>query len=599
MKKSVVVIGVGPRGLGVLERLHAHCISGSLPEELSIHLIDAVGEGQGVHETAQPDYLLVNTVAGQITVFADPTVADAGPVVFGPSLAQWANVDSNIYLPRATLGKYLRFAYRYFVDLLSASIPLHEHKTSASRVSRNDDGSYCVSLDNGEKIHADFLFLCTGHGSNRLNEEEEEIQRWVSSMAYKNPSARYIPRCYPLSILDGIPSDVRVGIRGIGLSANDVVAALTAGRGGIFFRTKHGELRYAVSGREPSLYIFSRQSIPFSARAINQKGVAGQHKAAFLTRDAIDLARARRGRYQLNFRQDLLPLLISEMCLAMRRAQSINTASLFIDGPTTEEKELVYRLLCPNDDRQFSDIATYQTYIVGLMQADLQQANRGNVDDPIKAATDVIRDVRDNLRYAIEQRGLTAESHREFFEQFVPAMNRIAVGPPKERVEEWLALIDAGVLKLAGGPGATMERSDSDGCFLVKTQFAAQVHVAKVDVVVDARIEPISLAYDNSPLLLALQDDGLVRPFFNGEFGAGGIDVDSNNHPRNAEGVLAPNMWALGNLAEGANFYTYILPRPMVSSRFIHDAGRAVLEMLAAMRKPEPAREFELSNDTS
>ena len=591
MKKSAVIIGVGPRGLGILERLHAHCLSGSLPEQLSIHLVDPLGEGQGAHLADQPDYLLVNTVAGQITVFADRTVEGAGPVVFGPSLAQWANVDSNAYLPCATLGRYLRFAYRYFVDLLSEYIPIYEHKINAKRVTRADKGCYCVGLENGEKIHADFLFLCTGHGSNRLREDEEEIQHWVSSVASKNHFLQYLPHCYPLSALDQVPSDARVGIHGIGLSASDVVAALTTGRGGTFFRTRDGELRYAVSGREPSLYIFSRQSIPFSARAVNQKGIGEQHEAIFLTREAIDLARDRRGRYQLDFRQDVLPLLIREMCLVMRRSQSLDTSSLLVDGPTVEEKEVVYGLLRPTGGQQFPDIASYQTHFTGLMRADLRRASRGNVSDPIKAATEVIRDVRGNLRYAIEQGGLTADSHREFFEEFMPAINRLAVGLPKERVEEWLALFDVGILQLAGGPGATTERSDNDGCFLVKTQFATKIHVAAVDVFVDACIEPISLMYDNSHLLPALQDDGLVRPFFNGEFSTVGIDVDLSNHPRNAEGISAVNMWALGNISEGANFYTNILPRPTVCSRFIHDTGRAVLEMLAAMRKPEFASE--------
>lgn len=583
MKTSVVIIGMGPRGLGILERLHAHCLSGSLPDDFVLHLVDPVGEGQGVHPADQPEYLLVNTVAGQITVFADHTVKDAGPIVLGPSFAQWANVDPNAYLSRATLGGYLRFAYRYFVDVLSQFITIDEHKLNVTRVARDGQNAYSVLLENGQQIHADYLFLCTGHGSNRLHEQEEKIQRWATAAAARNPLVRYLPRCYPLAALNDIASHARVGIRGIGLSANDAVAALTTGRGGRFFRTRSGELRYAVSGQEPTLYLYSRHSIPFAARAVNQKGIGGQHKAFFLTRDAIDLARARRGGYQIDFRQDVLPLLIREMCLVMRNAQGRDTSSLLVDGPTQEERDSIDRLFRHVDASEFADLATYQAHFVERMREDLAHACRGNVDDPIKAATDVIRDVRDNLRYAIEQRGLTPESHRDFFEEFVPAMNRLAVGPPKERVEEWLALMDAGVLQLAGGPGATTECPDSDACFVVKTRFADGTCEAAVDVLVDARIDPVSLTYDSSPLLLALQSEGLVKPFSNGGFSVGGIDVDANNHPVDAHGVTAQNLWALGNLTEGANFYTYILPRPLVNSRFIHDAGRAVLEMLAMM----------------
>ncbi|MCP3717391.1 FAD/NAD(P)-binding protein [Paraburkholderia sp. CNPSo 3281] len=77
MTSSIGIVGVGPRGLGLLERLHAHCLSGSLPDDLVIHLVDPVCEGVGVHLADQPDYLPVNTVAGQITVFAIQTVKDA------------------------------------------------------------------------------------------------------------------------------------------------------------------------------------------------------------------------------------------------------------------------------------------------------------------------------------------------------------------------------------------------------------------------------------------------------------------------------------------------------------------------------------------
>lgn len=589
MTSSVVIVGVGPRGLGLLERLHAHCLSGSLPDDLVVHLVDPVGEGVGVHLADQPDYLLVNTVAGQITVFADQTVKDAGPVLFGPSLAQWANVDENAYLPRATLGRYLRFAYRYFLDLLLASIPVHEHRTRAVAVTRRAGGGYCVELEHGAPLRADFLFLCTGHGRNRLDARQEALLRWSASSIAHNRLVQYLPRCYPLAALEAIPDRARVAIRGMGLSANDVVATLTSGRGGSFFRTRHGQLRYAVSGREPTLMLFSRQSLPFGARARNQKGVGGQHQAVFLTRQAIDHARERRGPARLDFREDLLPLLTREMVLVMRAARGVETASLLADGPRPEETEQVMALLDLLGTRAFANIETYREHVDAAMREDLQCAARGNVDDPHKAATDVIRDVRDNLRYAIEHGGLSAESYRDYLDNFVPAMNRLAVGPPMSRVEEWLALADAGVLQFCGGPGAQLELDDKAGCFIVHTRFGESAYRAAADVLIDARIEAASLELDDSPLLSSMHAAGLIRPFANGEVVPGGIDIDAHGHPLDATGRPLARVWALGNPTEGANFYTYILPRPRVNSRFIHDAGRAVLEVFDAMRARQPS----------
>lgn len=48
----------------------------------------------------------------------------------------------------------------------------------------------------------------------------------------------------------------------------------------------------------------------------------------------------------------------------------------------------------------------------------------------------------------------------------------------------------------------------------------------------------------------------------------GGLDIDQCQHPINRMGEAQTAFWVLGNPAEGANFYTYVLPRPLVNSRF-------------------------------
>ena len=67
---AVAIVGMGPRGLTVLERIleHAH----SLPEasRLDIEVFEPGDCGQGVHPAGQSDHLLINTVASQVTMFA-------------------------------------------------------------------------------------------------------------------------------------------------------------------------------------------------------------------------------------------------------------------------------------------------------------------------------------------------------------------------------------------------------------------------------------------------------------------------------------------------------------------------------------------------
>ncbi|MFL6676765.1 MAG: FAD/NAD(P)-binding protein, partial [Burkholderiaceae bacterium] len=95
MKKSRIgIIGVGSRGLTLLERIVAQ--ERQRPSgRIEILLFDPNAPGPGCHDPAQSELHLVNTVAGQLTVFADASVVDAGPVVEGPSFHQWLNQQND------------------------------------------------------------------------------------------------------------------------------------------------------------------------------------------------------------------------------------------------------------------------------------------------------------------------------------------------------------------------------------------------------------------------------------------------------------------------------------------------------------------------
>ena len=133
-KLQLAIVGLGPRGLSVAERVCANAES-LLPHgrELVIHVIDPhVLEGGQVWRTTQDRVLLMNTVACQVTVFVDDTVDCDGPVVTGPSLYEWArsialigrpNVPEVVraeavalgpddYPSRAFYGSYLQWARR-------------------------------------------------------------------------------------------------------------------------------------------------------------------------------------------------------------------------------------------------------------------------------------------------------------------------------------------------------------------------------------------------------------------------------------------------------------------------------------------------------
>src|SRR4051812_36881702 len=86
----VVIVGAGPRGTGILERLLPNV--GARP--LRVELVDPFPPGGGrVWRQEQSSLMWMNAMAGNVTMFPDDTVTCVGPIRTGPSLSEWAEAD--------------------------------------------------------------------------------------------------------------------------------------------------------------------------------------------------------------------------------------------------------------------------------------------------------------------------------------------------------------------------------------------------------------------------------------------------------------------------------------------------------------------------
>src|SRR5664279_1230622 len=87
---ALVFVGGGPRTVGILERIAA-----SAPELLGlsgvdIHVVDPFPAGGGrIWRTTQSPLLWMNSTTAEVTIFTDESVTCEGPIVPGPSLAEW------------------------------------------------------------------------------------------------------------------------------------------------------------------------------------------------------------------------------------------------------------------------------------------------------------------------------------------------------------------------------------------------------------------------------------------------------------------------------------------------------------------------------
>jgi len=612
----VVIVGAGPRGLGVLERITALYADRGPDWGLYIHVVDPGEPGQGAHSSLQPDHLLTNTVAGQITLFADASVRDAGPIRPGPSFLDWAraagyrrvdglflrtaadgeDIHENDYLPRAMLGEYLTHVYDLLAGSLPGNVRLTHYRRMAEDIQPLEDGRFCVVIDGGFSIIADSVVMTTGHSENRPSEEDRLLEKQVTSSRWKNPKLQYFGSVEPISTLQSISSDACVGVQGIGLTAYDVISELTVGRGGRFFADGGGRLKYKPSGREPRMILSSRQGVPFSARGVNQKGIGGLHRAVFFTRPWIDGVRRRKqaetGSAKLDFDADLWPMLKKEMCFVYEASQPgarpIDPEN-YAPSPASEQK--ISELYFPLGTDRFEDEAAFTAAVRRHTESDLAHAFAGNVQDPVKATTDVLRDVRDYIRYAVDYGGLTEASHKRFLTEVIPIMYRIAAGAPKERNMELLSLIDAGIASFGPGPSPDLSFDQAEARFVLRSTRLARSVEKYFDVLIRARIDcAVYPEKQDSPLIGNMLRRGTIRPYMNGAYHPGGIDVDGSQNVVDASGRVRRNLWALGILVEGPNYCTYVLPRALVNSRFIQFSGRCVLKMFALIDAQDALR---------
>lgn len=610
---SVAIIGLGPRGLSILERIVTY--STAHKHSLVLHIVDPREQGPGTHSVRQSDYMLVNTVADQVTMFPDRTVENAGPANPGPTLAEWARskgyrryeddylrlpggglgepISANDYVPRAMLGEYLSWVFDTLLSRAPENLTIELYRQEAIDVLESSEG-LSILLSSGYRISCSHAFLTVGHGKNIASESDQRIYEFVAEHSRFNPHLAYFRGAYPTEELESIAPRSTVSVQGMGLTAHDVIAELTIGRRGRY-RRQGGSLTYRPSGREPRILLHSRQGLPFSARGRNQKGRSGQYRAHYFTQSWAESLRQSKGK--LDFRTDIWPVLERELIVAHHLAR---TDKDIFEGNTEElapDRAAMAAQLSVAKANKFPNRAFYQRYVSDFLSSDLSRARAGNISDPVKYATDILRDLRDVLRHLVDWAGLQDRSHDEFNQHFVPLMNRLAVGPPALRNEQLLALMQAGVLSMAPGPNPDLALDSAHSSFALLSRFASETSIVRADVLVRARIDASIPTLDASRLISNLLRRGYVKPFLNGTYAAGGIAVDRDFHPITTFARPLNRIWALGNIVEGANFYTYVLPRPEVNSRFLRDADQCVSELFARLRQSTNDRTMQQEGD--
>jgi uncharacterized NAD(P)/FAD-binding protein YdhS len=574
-----------------------------------IHVIDPGIPGVGIFSIDDPDYLPLNTPCGQHVMH--PMVGSDVPI-YARSLYLWAKehgyrwvgpecrvtdegreITPHDFLPRRLMGQWLHWCYQTIVASSPSNVSVIHHRTTAVDIEPTENDREFVHLEYGGGVLVDQVILTVGHTPD--HPEPNATPGTISP--------------YPTSHLSElIAPGANVAVAGLGLVALDVVAELTAGRGGTFHK-RDGHLRYTPCGREPVIYLFSRSGLPYATKSVESKDSTGEYVPVICTPNAAAALRPGRDKHLsrglVAFRRDLLPLLLAEMQVRFyRESAAIENGPAAEDAVTSDlarawsegQFEAVIEsyaarfgaldarrlLLGDGWESAYLSAEDYENGVYKEIQTDVAESLMEGHTSPVKAALETLRVLRDTVRSVVDFQGLDVESYLEFHYSFGNRIKAAVAGPPAYRAQELLALMDANIVRVPFGPSPIVEPVDGNGYVIRSTQLV-EPYSQRVDHLVRGYLPDPTIERTRSPLLSRLSARGRIRSCSYGEVNVGSIDLTTDSNPVGSNGQVQDRIWVFGALTEGMRHFTHYVPSPRSRVRAFVDAEACAQQIFDRM----------------
>ncbi|TCK21203.1 FAD/NAD(P)-binding protein [Pseudonocardia endophytica] len=638
---SVVIVGAGPRGAGVLERMVA-----SAPEMLGaalsgdgvdVHLVDPHPAGAGrIWRHEQSPLLAMNSMAADVTMYTDDTVVCDGPIAPGPSFWDWAKdvrenggeggrleavmgdelaaelraVTAATFPTRRLQSFYLQFVLDDVISRAPDGLRVHVHRTVATDL-RDDGPDQVVTLQDGTVLRADVVVLASGHLDATPTADECALHD-----AARERGLRYL---VPEQTTDTDLSVIRPGetvlARGLGLAFVDLVVLLFEGRGGRFEPDGDG-LRYVPSGNEPVLVGGSPRGATYHSKTHYQLKAGRPPLPRFLTPETTDALIAT-GR--VDVATQVWPLMAKEIGwgwyhelfaghpeqvratwdeFSTRYAEldwDSDAMAALIDEtvPDPLDRLDLVALDRPLENVRASDLDALQPLVRERIAEDLRQ----HVDErhtPHLGAFVAMLSVYTETTRLAGSGALTARSRAVDMPWWQSFFNSVASGPPGFRVREMLALCRAGFLKFLG---AGMQVEIADDAFRATSSTLEGAPPVESTILVDARLPDPSLSRTVDPLLGGLfargeaAEDALVDDDGTVLRNTGLLDVrPADGAVLDAQGRPHPRRFAVGPHTTVKVAGAFTRPGMNAQSLRYNDAvARAVLAALPEASAESPA----------
>lgn len=603
---NIAIIGAGPRGLSLCERLIAQASINQ--QSLSLTLIDPYPPGGAIWQTNQPQSLLLNSVTSQVTLFTDETLETGGPINPGPSLYEWAKkdgrnfakknqpslvseidkLDPDGHCSRALYGLYQKWFYQQLIETLPPFITFTYLQENAIGLIPKQT-HYLLKTDK-HSLQSDRVILAVGHHQVSLTEEEDRLNEFARQKGFL-----YSP---PQNAADVDFNKVKGGehviLRGLGLAFFDYVTRLTTDRGGVFIGSDR--LRYIPSGNEPTIIAGSGRGLPYHARGANQKYPTEQILPRFLTTERLRSWQAKGQDQSTEFffyLQKEMELVYYQRWLSQESeddqaafteqfVRQNGAADVLTDFQIPRQNWLDWRYIFDPYKRKESQ--SIRDFLLTYLTWDVTEAAKGNLTSPISSMFELLKDLRDPVRFMLDQQLFSPKALKEkFWQSFVPLNAFLSIGPPLQRIRELIALIEADIVTILG-PKMIVEGS---GTFVAySASYPQQRYAAKQ--VLEARIQSTDIRRTANPLLRQLLADGIASPHKlyipkEAPFYTGAIALD----PATSQ-LLDPNdqiqegLYCFGIPTEGIHWLTAATAQPGTNAFNLRQADQIAAHCLTS-----------------
>ncbi|MYS81864.1 FAD/NAD(P)-binding protein [Embleya scabrispora] len=598
---AVCIVGAGPGGASVLERLLANApeLLGDRP--LHVHVVDPYPPGAGrVWRRAQSPLLWANSLAADITLFTDEVSTIEGPIRPGPSLAEWAAARTDelredrgsaelepfatelaacgptSFPSRPLLSTYLAWFFRSTVEGAPANVRVIVHQTAVVDIVDGPRRQRVRLAGRRPPLQVDAVILAQGHLDAEPTAEERERIRFA-----RRHGLAYIPTGYTADLdLDALRPGEPVLVRGIGLAFVDLMVRLSHGRGGAFERDAAGVLRYRASGREPLLLAASRRGVPYRSKT----GYSWTGERPPLPRHfTVEAARATADVWSL-IGKELAGAHYHRLFTAHRERTTMEWAEFDAEfAAAADPSELIARAVPNPDDRfdralldrpaqgrPFADEDALQEWMHAHIEADLTRRH-----DPAYSQDLAVIHALLSV-YGVVLRLQDAGDPVPDPARLLGFFSYLASGPPGPRLEELLALARAGVIRFLG-EDVEIAGDDDTGDWRASSPSLPGVRV-HTRALVEARLPDPSLERTRDALLRRLAARGEASTD-----SAGRLNTrPGDRRVVNVRGDAHPGRFAVGHgVAGGAGSAGFSRPRFDAPAFRVNDAlVRGVLKHL-------------------